>query len=78
MIVQHEFSIWFNEHDLKIYSEGEEGRGLGGEGRGKGGATVLKVGGQFRERSERKKIFDPPHYSYVGVTPNRTIIVVTL
>jgi len=27
----------------------------------KGGATVLKVGGgQFCERSEQKKIFDPP------------------
>ena len=27
---------------------------------GRGGAMVLKVGGQFRERSERKKFFDPP------------------
>ena len=26
----------------------------------RGGATVLKVGGQFRERSERKNFFDPP------------------
>ena len=26
----------------------------------RGGATVLKVGGQFRERSERKIFFDPP------------------
>ena len=26
----------------------------------RGGATVLKVGGQFCERNEPKKFFDPP------------------
>ena len=26
----------------------------------RGGATVLKVGGQFCERSEQKKFFGPP------------------
>jgi len=36
---------------------------------GKGGATVLKVGGgQFCERSEPKKIFDPPTFGPVGGT----------
>ena len=33
----------------------------------RGGATVLKVGGQFRKRSERKKFFfTPPPFPYLG------------
>jgi len=34
----------------------------------KGGATVLKVGRQFCERSEPKKIFDPPLFGQWGGT----------
>ena len=32
----------------------------------RGGATVLKVGGQFCERSEQKKNFDPPLFGQWG------------
>ena len=32
----------------------------------RGGATVLKVGGQFCERSEQKNFFDPPTFWPVG------------
>ena len=39
-----------------------------------GGATVLKVGGQFCERSEQKKFDPPPHFLASGPMGDKILL----